>query len=78
MSSATGPVSSAWLRSRTVMSMANISAARDETTDRYELNASIQNGIAQHPNRWTVLSHKICQNEIVIRLDDTLSGGPLM
>jgi hypothetical protein len=41
-------------------------APRDETTDRYGLNASIQNGNVQRPNRWTVLSHKICQNEIVI------------
>jgi hypothetical protein len=32
------------------MSMGNL-APRDEIIDRYELNASIQNGIVQRPNR---------------------------
>jgi hypothetical protein len=66
--SATGLVSSAWLRSRTVMSIA-ISTSPNETTDRYEPNLALpfRNGM---PNiiriAETVLSHKICRNEIVI------------
>jgi len=78
ISSATEPVSSAWLRSRTVMSMA-ILAWPDENADRYDLKASRSCSkrrlfrIAE-----TVLSHKIYQNEIVIRLGDHLSEGTLM
>jgi hypothetical protein len=62
ISSATGPVSSAWLRSRTVMSM-EILAPPNELTHRYDLKsgAPVQDEIVLVRIDETVFSHKFCQ-----------------
>jgi hypothetical protein len=65
-SPATGPVSSAWLRLRTVMSMAISCHRSNEISDRLERGTPIQSGKLFGSESLSLLSHKICQNEIVI------------
>lgn len=68
ISPATGPASSAWLRSRTVMSIGNISAP-DETPDRHNLSRALplKTEIVLVRIGETVLSHNIWRNKIAIR-----------